>query len=171
MVKIWISISVFLAVAFGGLYAGLGDAPSNVQEGNIDVSQPTFLNILLRKPDVYSDIPADEDITIFAPSDAAFAKLSPELLDNIMKPENEESLKKIMNAHVVKGDYTTKDLTDGMTLKSEEGKQLNVTIENGKVLINGAEVIEPDGIIRRGSMHVIDRVLIPEDITIQELKQ
>jgi len=170
MLKFWAVLCIGIAFVAGGLMAGLGDAPSAVNEGNIDVNKPSFLTILLRKPDMYDDI-SEKDITIFAPSDAAFAKLNPDILENILKPENKEQLKRIMDSHVVVGDYTTKDLIDGMTLTSHEGKELKITVEDGKVLVNGAEVIEPDGIISRGTMHVIDRVLIPEDMTMQDLKK
>ena len=171
MSKIGIFLTILVALAFGGIYAGLGDAPSTVQQGNIDVRKPTFFNIMLRNPDIFSDIPEDEDITIFAPSDAAFGQLNQDVLDNIMKPEHEVQLKKIMNAHVVRGEYYTKDLKDGMKLKSEEGKELNVTVEDGIVKVNGAELIESDSMIRRGAMHVIDRVLIPPDVSLDDLKQ
>ena len=171
MSKIWVTMNVFLVFVFGALYAGLGDAPSTLQEGNIDVKKPSFLNILLRKPHIYDDIPEEEDITIFAPSDAAFGKLDPDVLENIMKPENEKQLKRIMHAHVVKGEFYTKDLKDGMKLTSHEGKELNITVEDGKGKVNGADFVESDGMTRRGVMHVINRVLIPQDMTMQQLKQ
>jgi len=171
MLKILAALCVGTAFFAGGLMAGLGDAPSTVQEGNIDVNKPSFLTILLKKPDIYDDIPEEKDITIFAPSDAAFAKLNPEVLDNLLKHGNEEQLKRVMDSHVVVGEYTTKELEDGMTLTSHEGNELKITKENGKVFVNGSEVIEPDGIIRRGTMHVIDRVLIPQDLTMQDLKK
>jgi len=171
MSKIWVTIGLFLAFVFGGLYAGLGDAPSTLQDGNVDVKKPSFLTILLRKPHIYDDISEEEDVTIFAPSDAAFGKLNPDILDNIMKPENEPQLKRIMDAHVVKGEYYTKDLKDGMKLTTQEGKELNFTVEDGKVKVNGADFVESDGMTQRGVMHVINRVLIPHDMTMKDLKQ
>lgn len=166
--------AIFLTLLglFSGLSAGLGESPTTTQKGNVDVSKPTFFNILLRNPDVFDDIPEGQSITVFAPSDKAFSQLSPKFLKNLMKPENEKALKKLMNAHVVKGDYTTKDLKNGMVLVSEEGKELKIKVDkNGEITVNGALIIEPNAIIRRGTLHVINRVLVPKSITVEELKE
>jgi len=165
MPKILTALVALMVMGSGSLVA------SPNADGDIDVSQPSFVNIVLRKPNIYADIPQNQKITIFAPSDEAFSKLSPEVKDNIFKPEYGKQLQTLMNAHVVRGNYPLEMLEDGMVLQSEEGSELKITRKGDKVFVNEAEVTEPDGIIRRGSMHTINRVLVPEDMTLKEMKQ
>ena len=101
--------------------------------------------------------------TVFAPTNDAFAKLPAGTVDNLLKPENKASLVNILTYHVVAGQYTMAQLTDGMVLTTVEGKTLKITRDaSGKVWINGSAMIQtPDVISRNGVTHVIDMVLMP----------
>ncbi len=57
-----------------------------------------------------------------------------------------------------------------MVLKSVEGGDLKITKKDGKVMVNNAAIIQPDGITDRGMMHEIDKVLIPDNFTMKDLK-
>ena len=100
--------------------------------------------------------------TVFAPDNAAFAKLPAGTVDTLVKPENKAQLTDILTYHVVAGRYTTKDLYDGQSLKTVEGKSLMVKKVGTKIWINGSAMIEiPNVISRNGVTHVIDTVLMP----------
>lgn len=99
--------------------------------------------------------------TVFAPTDAAFAEIQPDI-DNLLKPENKEQLSKILTYHVVSGKTMAADLKDGQMITTVEGTMLKVTISNGKVMINGANVISADIPASNGVIHVIDKVLMPK---------
>ncbi len=101
--------------------------------------------------------------TVFAPDNAAFAKLPAGTVETLVKPENKATLVDILTYHVVAGRYTTADLKDGMELTTVEGKKLMIKKDaTGKIWINGSAMIETaDVISTNGVTHVIDTVLMP----------
>ena len=100
--------------------------------------------------------------TVFAPNNAAFAKLPAGTVEKLLKPENKTTLTKILTYHVVAGRYTSADLKDGMRLKLVQGQELKVTIKNGSIFINNAMVLTRDVISSNGVTFVIDSVLMPK---------
>ena len=101
--------------------------------------------------------------TVFAPNDAAFAKLPKGTLDDLLKPENKEKLAKILAYHVVPGKVMAADVKT-MEADTAEGSKLNVKVEDGKVMVNDATVIKTDIPATNGVIHVIDTVLMPPDL-------
>jgi transforming growth factor-beta-induced protein len=99
--------------------------------------------------------------TVFAPTDAAFADIQKDV-DNLLKPENKAKLAKVLTYHVVSGKAMAADLTDGQELTTVQGSKLKVSIKNGKVMINGANVISADIPASNGVIHVIDKVVLPK---------
>ncbi len=100
--------------------------------------------------------------TVFAPNDAAFAKLPAGTVETLVKPENKSTLVGILTYHVVSGRYTTSELKSGMTLTTVEGKKIVFGQKNGRLTINGSAMIEtPNVISSNGVTHVIDTVLMP----------
>lgn len=101
--------------------------------------------------------------TVFAPTNSAFGKLPAGTVDTLVKPENKEKLTSILTYHVVPGKYTSKDLTEGMTLKTVNGQELTFTMKDGKWWINESAMIEiADVISSNGATHVVDTVLMPQ---------
>ena len=98
--------------------------------------------------------------TVFAPTDAAFAKLPAGTLATLLKSPKGE-LTRILTYHVVPGKVMAADITDGMTAKTVEGDTLTFTIKDGKVYVNDAQVTMADVTASNGVIHVIDGVLIP----------
>jgi uncharacterized surface protein with fasciclin (FAS1) repeats len=97
--------------------------------------------------------------TVFAPTDAAFAKLPKATLKDLLKPENKEKLQKILTYHVVPGAVFAKDIKSG-AVATVEGS--NVTLKKGKgVMVNNARVIKADIKTSNGVIHSIDTVIMP----------
>src|ERR1700722_14040130 len=81
--------------------------------------------------------------TVFAPTDAAFAKLPEGTVEMLVKPENKEKLTSILTYHVVSGAWKSTDLKEGdQMVKTVNGKELKITKKDGKVWINGAAMVE-----------------------------
>ncbi len=100
--------------------------------------------------------------TVFAPTNAAFAKLPAGTVDGLLKADKKADLTSILTYHVVAGRYTAADLKDGMTLKTVNGATLKVSNVGGVVKINGSAMVETaDVISSNGVTHVIDTVLMP----------
>ena len=99
--------------------------------------------------------------TVFAPTDAAFAKLPPGTVDALLA--NKEALASILTYHVVSGKTVAADITrmNGAMPSTVNGQPLNITVSNGRVYVNGAQVVTADVQASNGVIHVIDAVLMP----------
>lgn len=99
--------------------------------------------------------------TVFAPTNTAFAALPAGAVDGLLKPENKAALSNVLTYHVVAGSVKANDLKDGQKVKTIQGEELTVSIKEGKVMINGANVTAADLPGSNGFVHVIDAVLMP----------
>lgn len=99
--------------------------------------------------------------TVFAPTDAAFAKLPAGTIDTLLKPENKQQLTDILTYHVVSGKVFAKDVVKLTSATTVLGKDVTIKVEGGKVFINDAEVIITDILTKNGVIHVIDTVILP----------
>ena len=99
--------------------------------------------------------------TVFAPSDAAFAKLPAGTIDALLA--DKAKLASILTYHVVAGKVTAGDIVKahGATPTTVNGLPLDVVVRAGKVYVNGAQVVSADIAASNGVIHVIDTVLIP----------
>jgi uncharacterized surface protein with fasciclin (FAS1) repeats len=103
-------------------------------------------------------------LTVFAPTDAAFAKLPAGTVESLLKPENKAKLRAILTYHVVAGRYDARRITSAKakqyTVKSVQGSPILVDIRKG-VRVAGATVVTPDVKASNGVIHVIDSVILP----------
>jgi len=100
--------------------------------------------------------------TVFAPTNAAFDALPAGTVETLLKPESKELLTGILTYHVVAGNVMAADLSDGQVVTTLNGQELIVSIKDGKVMINGANVIAADLAGTNGVVHVIDAILMPK---------
>lgn len=99
--------------------------------------------------------------TVFAPVDDAFAALPAGTVESLVEPENKEKLTGILTYHVVAGKVLSTDLTDGMTAATVNGQKITIRLTDGKVLVNGAEVVIADVVTDNGVIHAINKVIMP----------
>jgi len=99
--------------------------------------------------------------TVFAPTDAAFAKLPAGTVQMLLKPENKDKLVAILTYHVVAGKVMAADVKSGM-VKAVNGKELTLVVANGAVTVDGAKVVTADVAASNGVIHVIDTVVLPK---------
>ena len=98
--------------------------------------------------------------TVFAPTDAAFAKVPQATIAELLKPENKAKLTAILTYHVVAGNVRAADVVKLKTAKTVQGQEVRIDTTNG-VQINDAKVLTSDIEASNGTIHVIDTVLIP----------
>lgn len=104
----------------------------------------------------------DGPFTVFAPTDAAFAKLPEGTVQNLLKPENKKKLVALLTYHVVPGKVTAKDVAKLSAAKTVQGSEAKISVSEGGVKIDGANVIKTDILCSNGVIHVIDAVILPE---------
>ena len=98
--------------------------------------------------------------TVFAPTDAAFAKLPPGTVEDLLKPENKAKLVAILTYHVVPGKVMAADVVKLTSAKTVEGSEVKIDASNG-VKINDSTVTTADVAADNGVIHIIDTVLLP----------
>ena len=111
--------------------------------------------------------------TIFAPTDAAFAKLPAGTVETLVKPENKDTLTGILTYHAVAGEVTSGDLVDlinkhggSATIETLSGGELTARLSDGMVVITDAAgrattVTQADVDVSNGVIHVTDGVFLP----------
>jgi uncharacterized surface protein with fasciclin (FAS1) repeats len=99
--------------------------------------------------------------TVFAPTDAAFAKLPAGTVETLLKPENKAQLVAILTYHVVPGELMAVDVVKLTEAKTVNGKSVSVTEQGNSVMINDAKVTTTDIVASNGVIHVIDKVILP----------
>ncbi len=111
--------------------------------------------------DLVATLSGPGPFTVFAPVDAAFAALPAGTVESLVSPENKGKLTGILTYHVVAGKVLSSDLSNGMKAKTVNGAEITITIADGKVKVNGAQVVLADVATSNGVIHVIDGVLLP----------
>lgn len=105
---------------------------------------------------------ASGKITVFAPTNAAFAKLPKKTLASLLKPENKKQLRAILTYHVVPGKIYAKDIPHKPTrVATLNGSKVRAVRQGKRVAINSAHVTKANIKADNGVIHVIDTVLIP----------
>lgn len=98
--------------------------------------------------------------TLFAPTDAAFAKIPTASLNALLA--NKTQLTALLTYHVVPEKVMSADFKNGMTVKTVQGENLTITLANGGVMVENAKVVQADIVCANGVIHVIDVVLMPK---------
>jgi len=137
------------------------------EEGNdtivqtaIGAGQFTTLASLLEKAGLVDTLANGGPFTVFAPTDAAFAKVPKATLDALAA--NPAALRSVLLYHVVPGRVTAADVVKLDSAKTLDGRSVAIKVVDGKVLVDGAQVMTPDVMASNGVIHVIDSVLIPK---------
>ncbi len=153
------------AVVASAVIAPVSAAPSAPRQDitQIAASSPQFSTLvsLLKKAGLVGAL-KQGNYTVFAPTNAAFAKLPKSTLAAVGK--DRELLKTVLTYHVVKGKVPAAKVVtlNGKSVKTLSGQSVKVTVRGGKVFLNGStRVTKTDVLATNGVIHVIDKVLIP----------
>lgn len=137
-----------------------------------DEATPNCLQIAISSPDHKTLVAAVQaaqvenalvnvgPLTVFAPTDAAFAELPEGTVENLVKPENKATLADILKYHVTPGNLNTSILTKLPKLGQANNQYVKIEVIDGKPVIGGANIIAS---VKAGNgiVHVIDKVLLP----------
>ncbi len=115
----------------------------------------------LQAADLVTTLKGMGPYTVFAPTDAAFAKLPAGTLDMLMRPENRDKLRSILMYHVVPGNVSAAQVMTMTSANTAGGQPLSIMMMGDKVMIGPAHVVKADIAASNGTIHVIDTVLMP----------
>jgi transforming growth factor-beta-induced protein len=123
----------------------------------------TTLSSLLKTAGLTATLKGQGPFTIFAPTDDAFAQLSPASLEALK--QDPAKLEALLKYHVVQGALTAANVAKSNEAKTLEGQPVTITVKDGKTQINDATLTKPDLETANGMIHTIDRVLVPPELS------
>ncbi len=156
--------STFLAA---GMAFGLTAAPSFAQNADIvdtAIEAGNFKTLVaaVQAAGLVDALKGEGPITVFAPTDAAFAALPAGTVDTLLLPENKDKLVAILTYHAIPAKVMAADVTGKTTnAKTINGAELAIDGTNG-VMVNEAKVTTADIVASNGVIHVVDKVILPE---------
>jgi uncharacterized surface protein with fasciclin (FAS1) repeats len=134
----------------------------NIVDTAIAAGNFKTLAAALAAADLVKTVSGAGPFTVFAPTDAAFAKLPAGTVESLLKPENKDQLTAILTHHVVPGKVMAADVVKLSEAKTINGKVLKVKVHGDNVMIDDAQVTSTDIAASNGVIHVIDSVVVPE---------
>lgn len=137
----------------------------DIAVGNADFS---ILVSALQKAELVETLQGDGPFTVFAPTNAAFAKLLDALDITAEELLAQPDLAKVLTYHVVAGKVMSTDLTDGLEADTVNGGKVKFDL-SGDPKVNDAAITSVDIEATNGVIHVIDTVLVPENFKLQEV--
>jgi transforming growth factor-beta-induced protein len=172
-------ITIFLASLVGSVSGFLPSAAFIRPETSICMAEIKMADIVdtavaagsfktlaaaLGAADLVATLKSKGPFTVFAPTDAAFAKLPKGTLDDLLKPANKAKLAAILTYHVIAGEVMASTVVtmDGKKAATVNGASVTIGVKGGKVTVDGANVVTTDIKTSNGVIHVIDTVMIPK---------
>ena len=165
MKKMMMMAGLMAAMAISGAAATMGTATADQDIVETAVAAGSFKTLVtaLQAADLVDTLKGAGPFTVFAPTDAAFAKLPAGTVVALLKPENKPKLQRLLTSHVVAGKVMAADVVKVSSAKAVSGGTLTIASGNGGVTVDGAKVVKTDIAATNGVIHVIDSVILPKD--------
>jgi uncharacterized surface protein with fasciclin (FAS1) repeats len=147
------------AISLAALMAATSIASAaDIVDTAVSAGQFNTLVTALKAANLVDTLKQKGPYTVFAPTDAAFAKLPAGALDALLK--DKDKLTAVLTYHVVPGKVMAAQVKPG-AVKTVQGQSLTVSTKDGTVMVDDAKVIKTDIAASNGVIHVIDRVVMP----------
>ncbi|MEO0939253.1 MAG: fasciclin domain-containing protein [Pseudomonadota bacterium] len=153
-------LTLTAAAVFAASTAIAGGMKKDIVDTAASTNQFNTLIAAAQAAELVDVLKGDGPLTVFAPTDAAFAALPEGTVESLLLPENKEQLAAILTYHVVAGNVTSDMLQDDTTAETVNGATIAIDLDSG-VMINDATVTTADVAASNGTIHIIDKVLIP----------
>ena len=153
------AIAVFSVMAMAPAAGAVAHRESNIVQTAAGAGQFKTLLALAKQAGLVGALEGKGPLTVFAPTDAAFAKVPKATLKKLAT--HKKLLAAVLEYHVVKGALPAATIEKRHSLKTLEGAKLTVKVKHGSVYINQAKVVTPNLKASNGIVHVINGVLIP----------
>jgi uncharacterized surface protein with fasciclin (FAS1) repeats len=156
------ALAAALLLLVTDVYAGsYGKKQSDIVDTAVSAGTFNTLAAALEAGDLVGTLKSDGPYTVFAPNDAAFAKLPEGTLEMLLLPENKDKLVAILTYHVVPGKVTAAEVVTLQTAPTANGEALAIRVDDETVFVNDSRVVATDIGASNGIIHVIDTVLLP----------
>lgn len=153
--------AVAVALSLAGGLAAAEPARKDIVDTAVAAGNFKTLAAALKAAGLIETLKGKGPFTVFAPTDEAFAKLPEGTVESLLKPENKDKLVGILTYHVVAGKVMAADVVKLKEAKTVQGKAVKITVKDGKVMVDAANVVTTDIETSNGVIHVIDAVILP----------
>lgn len=160
----WTMMAAVAALAISPLAADHHGKKKDIVDTAVAAGSFNTLVTAVKAAGLVDALKADGPLTVFAPTDEAFAKVPKATLEALLKPENKEQLKAVLTYHVVSGNVMAKDVVNLKSAEALSGETIKIKVKKGSVMLNDAKVIKTDIATSNGTIHVIDTVLLPPNL-------
>jgi uncharacterized surface protein with fasciclin (FAS1) repeats len=159
-----LALSAVTAVAVTAMIGGAtADTPrasdKNIVETAVAAGKFKTLTSLLKRAGLAKTLQGKGPYTVFAPTDAAFAKVPDATLARLAR--NRAKLRSVLLLHVAEGRLTAAKVTKRRSVKTLNGQRLAIRVRDGKVFVGGARVVTANVTASNGVIHAINKVLLP----------
>lgn len=158
-----VALAASLTVAAQPITAGHhAESKQDIVDVAVGAGSFNTLAAALTAADLVDTLKGDGPFTVFAPTDAAFAKLPAGTVETLLKPENRDQLVAVLTYHVVAGKVMAADVVTLTSATTVNGQDVAIKVGSDAVMVNNATVIQTDVMGSNGVIHVIDTVLLPQ---------
>jgi uncharacterized surface protein with fasciclin (FAS1) repeats len=157
----FIALAALAALSLSAMAPVVSAKPAqrNIVQTAVAAGQFKTLTKLVKQAGLAGALEAKGPYTVFAPTDAAFAKVPKATLAALAK--DKAKLRAVLLYHVAKGKLTAAKVVKLHSVKTLNGQSLKVRVSHGAVTVGGARVVKTDIDASNGVIHVINKVLIP----------
>ena len=157
------SIAAAAVLTLGIVAAQAGKAPEkDIVDTAVAAGSFNTLATALTAAGLVDTLKGKGPFTVFAPTDAAFAKLPAGTVEDLLKPENKAKLVSILTYHVLPEAVSPGKLDKMTSAKTVEGQSVTISKKDGKMMVNGADIAKGDVKASNGIIYVIDSVILPQ---------
>jgi len=153
-------LAASVVAAGAGARTELNSTPQkNIVQTAVAAGQFKTLIKLVKRAGLAGALSGKTQLTVFAPTDAAFAKMPQSTLDALLA--NRAKLRTVLLYHVVQGRVPAAKVTRMASARTLAKQSVSFMMKDGVVFVNDARVVKANVVTRNGIIHVIDKVLIP----------
>lgn len=142
------------------LCSGAALAQADIVDTAVSAGSFNTLVTAVKAAELVDTLKGPGPFTVFAPNDAAFAKVPAADLNALL--QDKAALIKVLTYHVVPGKVLAADVVKLSSAKTVQGQELKITVKDGTVFVDGAKVLSTDIQTSNGVIHVIDAVVMPK---------
>jgi uncharacterized surface protein with fasciclin (FAS1) repeats len=145
---------------FSSAIAGHHGEKKDIVDTAVAAGDFNTLVTAVKAADLVDTLKGEGPFTVFAPNDAAFAKLPKGTVEGLL--EDKKALQNVLTYHVVAGKVTAADVVKLSEAMTVQGQKVSITVKDGSVYVDGAKVIATDIMTSNGVIHVLDSVILPK---------
>ncbi|HBJ39043.1 MAG TPA: fasciclin [Planctomycetaceae bacterium] len=163
MKKFLMMIAAMMFVASPALAEEKAKAGKTIVETAVGAGKFNTLVAAVKAAGLVDALSGEGPLTVFAPTDEAFAKLPKGTVESLLLPENKDKLVAILTYHVVSGSYPAAKVVKADSLKTLQGQAISIKVSDDGVSVDKAKVVATDVMCSNGVIHIIDSVILPKE--------